>query len=79
MWGETIGDRKQRKKQGKYTCVYLREEQWEDYHLAPDRMMKEALMEDMSLKVVVEVFGSRLEKSTDGKKAHQWKRMLWER
>jgi len=34
-------------------------------------MMKEALMEDMSMKVVVEVVVSRLEKSTGGKEAHQ--------
>ena len=71
MWGETIGDRKQRKKQGKYTCVYLQEEQWKDHHLAPNCMMKETLMEDMSLKLVVEVIGSRIEKSVDEKEVHQ--------
>ena len=34
---------------------------------------------DMSLKVVVEVVGSKLEKATDGKEAQQRKRMVWER
>ena len=31
------------------------------------------------LKVVVEVVGSKLEKSSGGKEVHQWKRMVWER
>ena len=49
------------------------------HHLAPDCLMKEALIEDMSLKVVVEVVRSRLEKSMGSKETHQWKRMVWER